>query len=100
MTEVGRIPGGNEALRTQAVGRNAGRTDGQGRQTTNTGIERGQDTVDVSDVARAAAARLAGEEAEIRQDLVERVRSEIQAGEYESPTKIAGTIDSILDSLS
>ena len=100
MTEIGRIPGGNEAHRTQAVGRTAGRNEGQDRQSAPAGIERGKDTFDVSDTARAAAARLVGEETDIRQDLVDRVRSEIQSGEYESPTKIAGTIDTILDSLS
>lgn len=100
MTEVGRIPGGNEVLRTQPVGRNAGRSDGQGREGAPAGIERGQDTVDVSDVARAAAARLAGDDADIRQDLVDRVRNEIQNGEYETPVRIAGAVDNILDSLS
>ncbi|GAB5497296.1 MAG: hypothetical protein Phyf2KO_23760 [Phycisphaerales bacterium] len=100
MTDVGRIPGGNEALRTEAIGRAAGRSDETSRSQPGVGVERGSDTVDVSDEARSAAARLTADATEIRQDLVDRVRAQIESGEYESPVKIAGTIDNMLDSIS
>lgn len=101
MTDVGRIPGGNEALRTEALGRAAGRSDESGRPPHPTkGIGRGEDTVNVSDEARSAAARLNADSTEFRQDLVDRIRGEIESGEYESPVKIAGAIDNILDSIS
>ncbi len=35
---------------------------------------------------------------EVRQDLVDRVRSEIKLGNYETPEKIDAAIDSLLDS--
>lgn len=99
MTDIGRISGGNEAIRSESIGRAAGRTDRDARPGEASGVERGQDTVDVSDSARIAAARLAGEDAAIRQDLVDRVKAEIEAGTYETPVRIAGTVDGLLGAL-
>ena len=100
MTDVGRISSGNEAFRSEAIGRAAGRADRDARPGDASGIERGQDTVDVSDTARVAASKYAGEDSPIRQDLVDRVRAEIENGTYESPVKLAATVDGLLESLS
>ncbi len=100
MTDIGRISSGNEAIRSEAVGRAAGRTDPHARPGESSGVERGQDSVDVSDTARIAAAKLSGEDSSIRQDLVDRVKAEIEAGTYETPVRIAGTVDGILGAFS
>ncbi|MCA9271883.1 MAG: flagellar biosynthesis anti-sigma factor FlgM [Phycisphaerales bacterium] len=100
MTDVGRISSGNEAIRSEAIGRAAGRADRDARPGETSGIERGQDSVDVSDTARVAASRYASEDNAIRQDLVDRIRAEIESGSYETPIKIAGTVDGLLDALS
>lgn len=99
MTDVGRISMGSEAFRADSVARPAGRSDREARPGESSGIVRETDSVDVSDTARIAAAKLAGEEPAIRQDLVDRVRAEIDAGTYESPIKVAGTVDAVLRSL-
>ncbi len=100
MTDVGRISSGNEAFRSESVGRAAGRADRDARPGEASGIERGQDSVDVSDTARVAASKYTNEDNAIRQDLVDRVRAEIENGTYETPVKIAGTVDGLLDALS
>lgn len=99
MTDVGRITLGNEAFRAEAVGRVAGRPERESRPGESSGIVRETDSVDVSDTARIAAAKLASEEPAVRQDLVDRVRAEIDAGTYESPIKVASTVDALLGSL-
>jgi anti-sigma28 factor (negative regulator of flagellin synthesis) len=53
------------------------------------------DQVDISAAADAAAS--AAETGGIRADLVARVRSEIAAGVYDTPEKLAIAIDSLLD---
>tara|TARA_R110002153_G_scaffold164582_1_gene317121 strand:+ start:263 stop:565 length:303 start_codon:yes stop_codon:yes gene_type:complete len=100
MTDVGRISSGNEVLRSEAIGRSAGRADREGRPGEGAGIERGQDSVDVSDTARVAASKYTGEDKPIRQDLVDRIRAEIEDGTYETPVKVAGTVEGLLDALS
>ena len=50
--------------------------------------------------ARVAASKYTNEDNAIRQDLVDRVRAEIENGTYESPVKIAGSVDGLLDALS
>lgn len=99
MADVGRISGASETFRSDVVGRAVARTAREPRPGESAGVDRGQDSVDVSDTARIAAARLTGEEAAIRQDLVDRVKAEIEAGTYETPIKIAGTVDGLLDAL-
>jgi negative regulator of flagellin synthesis FlgM len=55
------------------------------------------DQVDISPAAEAAAQ--ASEAGGIRADLVARVRSEIAAGTYETPDKIAAAVDRLLNEL-
>lgn len=100
MTDVGRISSGNGAYRSEAIGRVAGRSDRDERPGEASGVERGSDTVDVSDTARVAAAGYNSEDGSIRQDLVDRVRAEIEDGTYETPIKLAATVDGLLDALS
>jgi negative regulator of flagellin synthesis FlgM len=53
------------------------------------------DQVDISAAAEAAMNAVEGDD--FRADLVARIRSEIAAGTYETPDKIAVAIESILD---
>jgi anti-sigma28 factor (negative regulator of flagellin synthesis) len=55
------------------------------------------DQVDIS--AAAEAAMNAAEGDDFRADLVARIRSEIAAGTYETPDKIAVAIESFLDEI-
>ena len=55
------------------------------------------DQVDIS--AAAEAAMSAGEAGDFRADLVARVRSEIAAGTYETPQKLAMSMDALLDEM-
>lgn len=57
----------------------------------------GADQVNIS--AAAEAAMSAGEPGDVRADLVARVRSEIAAGTYETPTKLASAIDQLLNEI-
>ncbi len=58
---------------------------------------RGEDRVELSDAARLLA-KLQGLP-EIRQELVDRVRAEIEAGTYETPERIDQTIEAMLGEL-
>ena len=55
------------------------------------------DQVDIS--AAAEAAIRASESSDVRSDLVARVRSEIAAGTYETPAKLAAALDGLLDEM-
>lgn len=100
MTDIGRISSGNDVARTEAIGRSHARQNDAARPQFGPGHERPRDVVEVSDEARVAAARLNETNPPIRQDLVDRIKAEIAEGTYESPIKIAGAIDNMLDSLS
>ena len=64
----------------------------------NTTTPTGQaDQLDISAAADAAAS--AAENAEIRSDLVARVRQEIAAGTYETPEKLDAALDNFLDQI-
>jgi negative regulator of flagellin synthesis FlgM len=56
-------------------------------------------TVDHVDISPAAEAAVQASEGGIRADLVARVRSEIAAGTYETPDKIAAAVDRLLNEL-
>ena len=56
-------------------------------------------TVDQVDISPAAEAAAQASEGGIRADLVARVRSEIAAGTYETPDKIAAAVDRLLNEL-
>ncbi len=60
-------------------------------------IERPSDRVELSDRARLLS-KLASLPA-IRQDLVDRVRGEIQSGTYDSPERVEGALNSLIDDL-
>jgi anti-sigma28 factor (negative regulator of flagellin synthesis) len=55
------------------------------------------DQVDIS--AAAEAAMSAAEGGDFRADLVARIRSEIAAGTYETPDKVAVAVESLLDEM-
>jgi negative regulator of flagellin synthesis FlgM len=55
------------------------------------------DQLDISPAAEVAAS--AAEGGEIRSDLVARVRSEIAAGTYETPDKMAAALDRLVDEI-
>jgi negative regulator of flagellin synthesis FlgM len=57
----------------------------------------GADQVDISPAAEAAMN--AADAGDFRADLVARVRSEIAAGAYETPDKVAIAIDRLLDEM-
>ena len=59
-------------------------------------VRRGDDRVEVSDVARLLN-RLRGEE--FREDLVSRIRGEIESGSYETGDKIDAAVEAALDDL-
>ena len=56
-----------------------------------------QDSVQISEVARLAAKVF--ELPEVRTELVERVKAEIEAGTFETPERIDATVDRILEDL-
>ena len=58
---------------------------------------RGEDRVELSEASRLLA-RLQGMP-EIRQELVDRVRAEIESGSYETPEKIDQAIEAMMDEL-
>ena len=61
-------------------------------------VRRGDDRVEVSDMARMVAKMNAMPP--VRTDLVERVKSEIANGTYETPERVDLAIDVMLDELS
>ena len=60
-------------------------------------VERPSDRVELSDRARLLN-KLANMPA-IRQDLVDRVRREIQGGTYDTPDRVEGALNSLMDDL-
>lgn len=78
-----------------AVGRSEPRASSSGaEQASSSSAHRGEDRVELSDAARLLA-KLQGLP-EIRQELVDRVRAEIEAGTYETPERIDQTIEAML----
>lgn len=62
-----------------------------------TPLRRGEDRLEISDFAVDRSRTT--ETAPLRRDLVDRVRSEIAAGTYETPEKIDLTIDALANNL-
>ncbi len=60
-------------------------------------VSRGDDQVQLSDAARLLS-RIA-EVPEVRQDLVDRIKTEIELGTYETPEKLDAAIDALMDDL-
>ena len=92
---------GISPIESQAAGRVGRVSDGPRRGTVEAGPEQArrgvEDRVEVSDMARylAKLRDVPG----VRQELVDRVRSEIESGTYESPDKIEQAIDELVEDL-
>ena len=69
-----------------------------GAQADQSAVSAPADQIEISPAAEAAIQ--AAEGGEIRADLVARVRSEIAAGTYESPEKLDGALNRLLDEIS
>ncbi|HED54699.1 MAG TPA: flagellar biosynthesis anti-sigma factor FlgM, partial [Phycisphaerales bacterium] len=90
MTEIGSISGGNGGLRPGVVGRIQPRETLSSPPAGRAETDRDGDTVEVSDVARVAAAKLI--EPPIRQELVRSVREAIDAGTYITDSKLESAV--------
>ncbi len=92
---------GISPIDTHATGRVGRVSDEPRRGTVETGPERarrsGEDRVEVSDMARYLSKLR--ETPGVRQELVDRVRAEIENGAYESPEKIEKVIDELVEDL-
>ena len=60
-------------------------------------VQRGSDTVEVSHTAQLLA-KLA-DLPDVREDVIARIRSEIESGEYETPEKLEAAIDALIEDL-
>lgn len=92
MSEVGPIGGGASAPgvpkpRQEGAGR-------PGQRAEPRSARRGVDRVEVSSLAQSLS-RL-NQEQPVRQDLIDRVRSEIEAGRYETPERIDAAVTNML----
>ncbi len=98
MTEIGPIGGGASAQRVsrphlEAEARAAEGRPGEHAQTR--AARRGTDRVEVSSLAR----ELSKQQEPVRQELIDRVRTEIESGSYETDRRVDGAIDRILEDL-
>ena len=96
MTEIGPIGGGASAQgvsrpHLEAEARAAEARPGDHAQTRS--ARRGADRVEVSSLAR----ELAKQQEPVRQELIDRVRAEIESGSYETDHRIDGAIDRIME---
>ena len=96
MSHIGTIGGGASASGVPRP-RQVERNDQSGPQTRSQSVRRGEDRVEVSDLAHSLAR--ASKNAPIRQDLVDRVRSQIDAGTYITPSRIDGAVNAIMRGL-
>ena len=95
MTEIGSISGGSGGLRPGVVGRIQPRGASNPSPAGRVDADRNGDTVEVSDVARVAAAKLI--EPPIRQELVRSVREAIDAGTYITDSKLDSAVGRLID---
>ena len=98
MTDIGPIGGGASTHgvsrpHVEAEARAAESRPGDRAQTRS--ARRGADRVEVSSIAR----ELSRMQDPVRQDLIDRVRSEIESGTYETEARIDGAIDRLLSDL-
>ncbi len=87
----------NSGTGAGAVGRAEPREAAQERAVAAPQVKRGEDQVELSEASRLLA-RLKGLP-EIRQDLVDQVRAQIEAGTYESDDKLDQAIEGLLDDI-
>lgn len=98
MTEIGSIGGGASAQgvsrpQYEADARAAETRPGDRAQTRS--ARRGADRVEVSSLAK----ELARLQDPVRQDLIDRVRAEIESGTYETEEKLDGAVSGLLSDL-
>jgi anti-sigma28 factor (negative regulator of flagellin synthesis) len=60
---------------------------------------RGADQADISDEARAQFLSRLKELPPVRQDLIDNIRQQIQAGTYDTPERLSGSLDGLLQDL-
>jgi anti-sigma28 factor (negative regulator of flagellin synthesis) len=92
MSEIGPIGGG-----ASASGVSRPHVEGAGRPGENAeprSARRGADRVDVSSLAKSLS-RL-NQEQPVRQDLIDRVRAEIEAGRYDTPERVDAAVTNLL----
>lgn len=96
MTTINNIAAGASASRVEVFAPTRNRTSSTSTETTQTPT-RGTDTVDLSEQARYLDALR--ENADVRVDLVQRIRGEIAAGTYESFDKLDKAVDGLIEDL-
>ena len=96
MSIVNNIAAGASASRVEVFAAPRSRTASTPAETAQT-PKRGADTVNLSDQARYLDALR--ENADVRVDLVQRIRAEIAAGTYESFDKFDKAVDGLLEDL-
>jgi len=96
MSHIGAIGGGASASGVPRP-RQVERDDQPGQQAQSQSVRRGEDRVEVSDLAQSLAR--ASQHSPIRQDLVDRVRSQIDAGTYITPGRINAAVNAIMRGL-
>lgn len=93
MSDIGPIGGGASASGLPRL-RSTDPASAPGQRAEPRAARRGADRVEVSDLAQSLA-RL-NQEPPVRQELIDRVRAEIDAGTYETPQRVAGAVERIL----
>jgi anti-sigma28 factor (negative regulator of flagellin synthesis) len=93
MSEIGTIGGGASAAGLPRPLREGETRPGDRAETRS--APRGADRVEVSSLAR----ELARAQEPVRQELIDRVRAEIEAGTYESPEKLDAAVRKLLGEL-
>ena len=96
MTTINNIAAGTSASRVEVFAATRNRTASTPTESTQTPA-RGADTVDLSEQARYLDALR--ENADVRVDLVQRIRAEIAAGTYESFDKFDKAVDGLIQDL-
>jgi len=91
MSEISRI-GATPTNRTEGVARAGARQDRSAGAQTRT--ERGEDRVEVSSLARLL--QQLRDVPDVREDLVERVRAQVEAGTYLTPDKLDAALDEMI----
>ena len=95
MTEIGPIGGGASASGMPRP--HLDETARPGHDAEPRAARRGADQVEVSNLARSMSR--ANQDPPVRQDLIDRVRAEIEAGSYLTPDRLDAAIETMLDSV-
>lgn len=93
MSEIGPIGGGASASGAPRP-RQIDPAERPGQQAQPRAARRGEDRVEVSALAQSMSR--GNQESPVRQDLIDRVRGEIEAGTYDTPERLDAAIDRIL----